>query len=153
MFVRYRGRISEIGEAQPELASDPGIYTQGQLFGYFLGGSPSGEQQQGSEATDAVVSFGAAFLFQTRFGKFLRKNARVDVLRCDPGTGVTSSSCTAGKWITKKAFLSYRGRINARPDENVHDGKLEYYIRPDVVTELSGGERIYGLDLLWRRKF
>jgi len=150
MFVRYAGRVSEIGEKEPELSSSNGIYSQGQLFGFFLGGEPGGDPSKQTSA--AAANFGAA-LASTTFGRQLKKVIPVDVLRCDLGSDVSSRSCTIGKWLNPKTFLSYRHKLEARQDENTGDAKVEYYWKPNLILEGTGGDRrFFGLDLLWRRR-
>ncbi len=151
LYARYAGRVSELGSVEPELTSDPGTYTRGQLLGFFLGGAPGGDPSQ--QATEAAANVLAA-LGSTSVGRTLKKLIPLDVIRCDPGAGLEGASCTGGRWITPKAYVSYRQKLEARQDENTGDASLEYYWRPDRVFELMGGDRGYfGLDLMVRRRW
>lgn len=152
MFVRFAGRLSQIA-GTPELSSEPGVYTQGQLLGFFLGGEPGGDPSK--QTREAAVGFGSALASGT-LGKRLKKilPIKLDVLRCDPGATASSASCTVGKWITRKVFASYKQRLENRYDENTLEGSLEYHFRPNWQVDLTGGDQhYYAGDLLWRRRW
>ena len=153
MFVRFAGRLSELSKQDPEFSSQPGVYTQGQLLGFFLGGEPGGDPSK--QTREAAVGFGAA-LASSKIGKKLKKYLpiSIDVLRCDPGATSSSASCTLGTWVTRKVFLSYKQRLEGRYDENSYEGAVEWHFRPSWELDLSGGDRnYYGGDLLWRRRW
>lgn len=152
-FVRFAGRMSELSGQEPEFSSEPGLYSQGQLLGFFLGGEPGGDPSK--QTREAAAGFGAA-LASSRIGKRLKKYLPIglDVLRCDPGAGTTGASCTLGTWLTHEVFLSYKQRLEARYDENSGEGAVEWHFRPSWELDLSGGDRnYYGGDLLWRRRW
>ena len=153
MFVRFAGRLSELSGQEPEFSSQPGVYTPGQLLGFFLGGEPGGDPSK--QTREAAVGFGAA-LASSRIGKKLKKYLpiNIDVLRCDPGATSSSASCTLGTWVTRKVFLSYKQRLEGRYDENSYEGAVEWHFLPSWELDLSGGDRnYYGGDVLWRRRW
>ena len=152
-FVRFAGRLSALAGQEPEFSSEPGVYSQGQLLGFFLGGEPGGDPAK--QTKEAAAGFGAS-LASTKIGRRLKHYLPVslDVLRCDPGAGQSGASCTLGKWVTEKIFLSYKQNLQARYDENTGDAALEWHWRPNWQLELSGGDRhYYGSDLLWRYRW
>jgi hypothetical protein len=152
-YVRFAGRISELSGKEPELTSDPGLYTKGQLLGFFLGGEPGGDPTK--QTREAAAGFGAA-LASSKIGKRLKKYLPVslDVLRCDPGAGTSGASCTFGTWLTREIFLAYKQKLDARYDENTGDASVEWHFKPSWVLEVSGGDRnYYGGDVLWRRRW
>ena len=152
MFVRLHGRLSQL-EATPELSSDPGIYTQSQLFGFFLGGEPGGDPSK--QTREAAVGLGSALASGT-IGNRLKKYfpIKLEVLRCDPGASTSSASCTVGKRITSKWFATFQQRLDSRYDENNSELSLEWNFRPNWQFAGYGGDRQHvGGDLLWRRRW
>jgi hypothetical protein len=152
MFARFAGRLSQLG-GTPELSSEPGAYTQGQLFGFFLGGEPGGDPSK--QTREAAVGFGSALASGT-IGKRLKKYIpiKIDLLRCDAGATSSSASCTVGKWLTPGVFLSYKQRLENRFDENTAEGSVEWHFRPSWQWDVSGGDQHYwGSDLLWRHRW
>jgi autotransporter translocation and assembly factor TamB len=154
-FVRFAGRVSTVDRLEPEFTSAPGIYTQGQLLGFFLGGAPGGDPSK--ETAEAAAGLGAS-LASSVFGKILKRVPYLSRLQlqfaCRPRAGQSSASCSAGRWITDKLYVTGEQRIAARPDENASEGKLEYIWKPNRTVEATGGNRaIFGLDLLWRRRW
>lgn len=152
-YVRFAGRLSELPGKEPELTSDPGLYTRGQLLGFFLGGEPGGDPTK--QTREAAAGFGAA-LASGQIGKRLKKYLPIslDVLRCDPGAGTSGASCTFGTWLTHEVFLAYKQKLEARYDENTGDASVEWHFKPSWVLEVSGGDRnYYGGDVLWRRRW
>ncbi len=152
-FVRFAGRVSALPTNEPEFSSSPGVYSQGQLLGFFLGGEPGGDPTK--QTREAAAGFGAALASSTigrRLKRYLPIN--LDVLRCDPGGGTTGASCTLGTWLTHKVFLSYKQRTNARYDENSGEGAVEWHFRPAWELDVTAGDRnIHGGDVLWRRRW
>ncbi|MBA3464569.1 MAG: translocation/assembly module TamB domain-containing protein [Deltaproteobacteria bacterium] len=152
-FVRFSGRLNELANREPEFTSSPGIYTPGQLLGFFLGGEPGGDPSK--QTREAAAGFGASFA-SSAIGKRLKKYLplNLDVLRCDPGAGTSGASCTLGKWLTHKVFLSYKQRLESRYDQNTGEGSFEWHFKPSWVLEVTGGDRNYwGTDALWRRRW
>lgn len=152
-FVRFAGRLSALPNKEPEFTSEPGIYTPGQLLGFFLGGEPGGDPSK--QTREAAAGLGASFA-SSAIGKRLRKYLplNLDVMRCDPGAGTSGASCTLGKWLTHEVFLSYKQRLESRYDQNSGEGSFEWHFKPSWVLEVSGGDRNYwGTDALWRRRW
>jgi hypothetical protein len=155
-YVRFAGRLSEIDALEPEFTSDPGTYSQSQLFGFFLGGTPGADT--GQEGQDALSAAGQAAASSV-LGAFLRNTLtgnRIDVLRCDPETSTAGRSCMVGKYFGKRDQLFLGGvlRLAPRLDENQSELKLDYKFRGGIKFEVYGGDRaIFGADFLRRRRF
>ncbi len=151
MYVRLYGRASN--PQAPEFTSNPGIYTSSQLLGFFLGGEPGGDP---SKQTREAATGATSSLLSTALGKRIKKYLPFDlqVLRCNSGGGQITASCTGGTWLTRKLFLSYKRKINARPDESKGDIQLEYDWTRNWSIEATGGDlNYYGGDLLWRKRW
>jgi autotransporter translocation and assembly factor TamB len=138
--------------SKPDLAlsSDPGIYTQGQLLGFFLGGEPGGDPSSASR--DAATGAGASVL-SSAVGKRLNKvlPVKLDVLTYEAGTSTSSGAVRAGTWISRKLFVAYRGHPEARPDENANEGEIEYYLPHNWILQGTAGDRgIGGGDMVHR---
>ncbi len=156
-YVQASTRLSQVDRVEPQFTSEPGIYTQGQLLGFFLGGAPGGDPSK--QTAEAAVGFGAS-IASTVAGKWLKKVPLVSrvltrvQIGCKPGAGQSSSSCTAGTWLSKKTYVTLEGRIDSRADENSSEAKVEYYWKRNRTVELTGGDRgFFGLDLLWRHRW
>ncbi|HSR96303.1 MAG TPA: translocation/assembly module TamB domain-containing protein [Kofleriaceae bacterium] len=149
-ITEIRGRASA-----PELmmSSDPGTYSQGQLLGFLLGGDPTGDPQSGA-ATDKVADAGAS-LIANKLGGYVKKALPidVDVLRYESASASGSAAVTVGSWISHSLFLAYRQHLAARPDENIGEGQLEYWLSRRVVIEGTAGNYSQGVDLLWRKRY
>jgi translocation and assembly module TamB len=149
-ITEIRGRASA-----PELmmSSDPGTYSQGQLLGFLLGGDPTGDPQAGA-STDKVADAGAS-LIANKLGGYVRNALPidVDVLRYESASSSSSAAVTVGSWISHTLFLAYRQHLGARPDENLGEGQLEYWISRRVVIEGTAGNYSQGVDLLWRKRY
>ena len=152
--TEIHGRLSK-----PELAlsSEPGIYSQGELLGFLLGGEPNGDTQQSQAQTAAArVSGAGTSLIANQLSGYLKKSLpiSVDVIKYEAATSVNSAAVTIGSWLTHTLFLAYREHLDVRPDENESEGDVEYYIKPRVVLQGTAGDRGYdGLDLLWRKRW
>jgi autotransporter translocation and assembly factor TamB len=149
--TQVRGRLSK-----PELimSSNPGIYSQGQLLGFLLGGEPSGDPQAGS-ARDQVTAAGTSFI-ANKLGGYVRNALPVDidVLRYEAAGASSSAAITVGSWLSRSLFIAYRRHLEARPDENTGEGEIEYWLSRRVVLEGVVGDRGYnGIDLLWRKRY
>ncbi len=149
--TQVRGRLSK-----PDLimSSTPGIYSQGQLLGFLLGGEPSGDPQNGG-ARDPVTGAGASFI-ANKIGGYVRNALPVDidVLKYDVATAGTSAAVTIGSWLSRSLFVAYRRHLEARPDENTGEGQAEYWLSRRVMVEAVVGDRGYnGIDLLWRKRY
>ncbi len=149
-ITEVRGRLSK-----PELSmsSNPGTYSQGQLLGFLLGGEPGGDPAGG--AKDRASSAGASFV-ANKIGGYVKDALPIDldVLRYEAATSSSSAAITVGTWLRKNLFVSYRQRLEARPDENAGEGHIEYWLKRRVVLEGVIGDRNYnGVDLLWRKRY
>ncbi|MBL0219118.1 MAG: translocation/assembly module TamB domain-containing protein [Myxococcales bacterium] len=150
-ITTVRGRLSK-----PDLilSSDPGIYSQGQLLGFLLGGEPSGDPSSGS-ARDQATVVGASFV-ANKLGGYVKSALPVDldVLRYEAATAGTSAAVTVGSWLTRSLFVAYRQHLEARVDENSSEGQLEYWLSRRISIEATAGDRGYnGIDLLWRKRY
>jgi len=133
------------------LSSDPGGYSDDQLFGFLLGGEPGGDPVY---QTREAVAGASSRLITGAVGRRLSKVLPIKLdVSCEPATTVTSASCTAGKWFSERLFLSYRRTSEPLPDENANGLDLQYRLGGKSF-ELTGGDRAhYGADLLWRHRW
>lgn len=150
-ITAVRGRLSK-----PELimSSDPGIYSQGQLLGFLLGGEPGGDPRSGS-VSDQATSVGSSFV-ANKLGGYVKKALPIDidVLRYEASTATSGSAVTVGKWVTRSLFIAYRQRLESRVDENRAEGEIEYWLTRRLSVEGVVGDRSYnGVDLLWRKRY
>lgn len=150
-ITTVRGRLSK-----PELImnSDPGIYSQGQLLGFLLGGEPGGDPNSGS-ARDQATTVGSSFV-ANKLGGYVRKALPIDidVLRYEAATASSGSAVTVGKWVTRSLFIAYRQHLESRVDENRSEGEIEYWLTRKLSVEGVVGDRSYnGVDLLWRKRY
>jgi autotransporter translocation and assembly factor TamB len=150
LYAEVRDRLSD-----PELIlrSDPPTYTEGQLFGFLLGGKPGTETDREPRANAAGVA--AGFLGK-RVGDYVDDYlpVKVDVLRYEAASAGSAASLTVGKWLTDKLFLAYRRRLEARPGKNSGEAELEYWLNRNILAEGVAGDRgVHGLDLLWIRRW
>ncbi|MEJ7597715.1 MAG: translocation/assembly module TamB domain-containing protein [Kofleriaceae bacterium] len=148
-ITQVRGRVSK---PQLTMTSDPGIYAQGQLLGFLLGGEPNGEP---GDARDRTTSAGTSFVAGQIAGYV--KNVLpvdIDVLKYEAGSSSSSAAVLVGTWLTRNLFLAYRRHLEARPDENAGEGEIEYWFSKRVLVEGTVGDRGYnGVDLLWRKRY
>ncbi|MEZ4367946.1 MAG: translocation/assembly module TamB domain-containing protein [Kofleriaceae bacterium] len=135
------------------LTSDPPSYSEGQLLSFLLGGAPGAEP--GSELRDAATGVASSLLSQKISGyvsPYLPID--LDVLKFEAATSSSSAAFTVGKWLTRRLFLAYRQRVEARPDQNSGEAEVEYWLGRRVVLEgVVGDEGIHGLDLVWTRRW
>jgi len=151
-ITEVRGRLS-----QPKLvmSSDPGTYSQEELLGFLLGGEPGGDPKNAPSAS-AKVEGAATGLVANQIGGYIKKALpfNLDVLRYESANSTSSAAITAGTWLTRSLFLAYREHLESRPDENMGEAELEYWIRRRLVLQGTVGDRGYdGIDLLWRRRW
>jgi hypothetical protein len=151
MTVGLRGPASKW--QKPDLSSDPASYSYDRLFGFLLGGEPGGDP---NSQTREAVKGAAALAISGKLGREINKvlPIKVDALSCEPATTATSASCTVGKWLSQRLFLSYRQHLEALRDENANDVQFQYRVGRKVLIEGTGGDRgHYGADLLWRHRW
>lgn len=160
LHVDVSGRLSKLDP--PRFSSDPpGLYTQDQLFGFFLGGEPSTDaaSQNRDQARLAVTGAGTRFLsakLGQQLNKILPGKLKLD-LSCEPdpaATTATSGSCTAGNWLSQRLYIAYRQHLQPRPDENNGDVQLQVRMGRELLLQATGGDRGYlDADLLWRHRW
>ena len=147
LVAEIGGRVSD---PQIDLSSSPATYTRGQLLGFLLGGEPSGDPNQA--ATELAYGAGSAVASSIIGSKVRQVIKIIDVLHCD--TSTLGTSCTVGKWINDKLFISARANLSARPDENRNEGEGQYYLKRNILLDLIGGDSSYhSLDVLWRKRW
>ena len=135
-----------------QLTSDPGGYSTDQLFGFLIGGEPGGDS---TTQTREAVAGASTRLISGALGQRLSRllPIRLDAVSCEPATTVTSASCSAGRWLSERLFLSYRRISEPLPDENANGLDLQYRLGHKSF-ELSGGDRAHwGGDVLWRHRW
>ena len=150
-ITSVRGRLSN-----PELimSSDPGIYSQGQLLGFLLGGEPGGDPSQGS-ARDKATAVGTSFV-ANQIGGYVKKALPldIDVLRYEAASASSGSAVVIGTWLTRSLFVAFRQHLETRVDENRSEGEVEYWLSRRVSVEATAGDRgNNGVDLLWRKRY
>ncbi|MGN6107846.1 MAG: translocation/assembly module TamB domain-containing protein [Kofleriaceae bacterium] len=151
LTARLTGRLSN--PAEPQFESSIGLYSRDQLFGFFLGGDPSGDPA--AQSREVATGVTASALSET-IGKRVKKVLpfKIDVLRCDPGSSAAGASCTVGRWIGDKFFIAVKSRIEPRANENANDAQFQYYLQRDILIEGVAGDRsFHGADLLWRKRW
>jgi autotransporter translocation and assembly factor TamB len=143
------GRASHLD--RPQLSSDPGGYTDDQLWGFLIGGEPGTDPS--TQTRDALVGAAARGLSGT-LGKQLSRVLPIQLdVSCEPATTVTRASCSVGKWFSDRMFLTVRQVLDAQPDENASSLDLQYRLGRKSL-ELSGGDRAhYGADVVWRHRW
>ncbi len=146
LFVSITGRVKD---PDLRLSSRPSSYSEGQLLGFLLGASPGeeGPPQVGEAATGLASS-----MVSKKIGGYIEGYlpVQLDVLRFRAATASEAASFTVGKWLTRKLFLAYERRIEARPDQNAGEAEIEYWLRPDLLLDAQIGDRgHHELDLLW----
>jgi hypothetical protein len=144
--------VGRASKKEIRMSGTPALYTQDQLFAFFLGGDPSGEA--GSTTRDAATSVGSA-LVSAKLARQAKKVLpfRIDTFACDAGTSASSSGCKLGRWLTENWFVAYKQRIEPRPDENPQEIQLQYYFRKNWVVEGAGFLERFGGDVLWRKRW
>lgn len=135
------------------MTSDRGGYNEAQLLGFLIGGAPG--DQSGPAKDDAARDVATAAVAQV-VGRYVGKlvPVRIDVLRYEAATSARSGALTIGRRFSDRLFLSWRNRVDARPDENTGEALLEYWLGRRVLLEgVVGSEGVHGLDMLWTRRW
>jgi hypothetical protein len=150
LYAEVRGRLSA-----PRLAlrSEPATYSEGELLGFLLGGSPSSAQ---GRDTRQVATGVASSLLAKQLAPVLQEllPVQLDVLRYEAADAGSAASFTIGKWLTDQLFLAYKRRLETRPDQNAGEALGEYWFNRNVLFEGTAGDRgIHGADLLWIRRW
>ncbi len=148
------GRLSK---PQIALSSDSGSYTQGELIGYFLGGTPSADRSDVSQTAAAAGAGAASALVTSQLRKVAPQWASKYVSRVslnyEVATSASSEALRVGIWINKHVFVAGRSRIEPLPDENANEAIGEWHFRSNMMLQGTAGDRgIAGLDLVrrWR---
>jgi hypothetical protein len=149
MTVDIHGRLSD---PELELTSQPGNYTEGQLLGFLLGGTPG---SGGQDSRDALTGAASTVASQTVGGFVTRRlPVKIDVLRFEPATSSSSAAFAVGKWINQKFLVLVRSRIEPREDENRGETEIEYWLGRRLLLDAVGGDKgVLGLDLLWTKRW
>jgi hypothetical protein len=144
--------VGRASKKEIRMSGTPALFTQDQLFAFFLGGDPSGDA--GSQTRDAASSVGAAVL-SAKVARQAKKVLpfRIDTFNCDPGTSASGSNCKFGRWLTANWFVAYKQRIEPRPDESPQEVQLQYYFRKNWLLEGAGFTERFGGDILWRKRW
>jgi len=150
MWVALRGRLSD--NPQPELKASNPTYTEGQLLGFLLGGSPGGN----GGGNQYLVAGAASALASQIVGSFVTRRlpVRIDRLYFEPATATSSASVTFGREVTRKLLVLMRTRIAPRPAENNAEVEFEYWLGRRVLFDgVVGDNGALGADLLWFRSW
>jgi autotransporter translocation and assembly factor TamB len=150
LYVQVGGHLSL---PTLELSGEPGTYTQGQLFGFLLGGSPGGAP--GDETRDAAAGVASSIVSQKVTG-YVNKviPVHIDTLRYSAATATESAAFVLGRWFGPKLYAEFRRRSGARPDENTNEAQLEYWLSRTLLLQGTAGDRgVAGIDLLWIRRW
>jgi hypothetical protein len=140
-------------EPDLRLSGDPASYTQGQLLSFLMGAEPNAEDST-AQTNQAVVSGGLTVL-SSRLGRTINKHLPIkfDAINYEAGTSSSSKAVRFGLRLSDRAYLLWRQRLAARPDENPGEAVLEYQLRPSLLFETTVGERAKGGDLLYRYRW
>jgi hypothetical protein len=164
LHVDVSGRLSKLDP--PRFSSDPpGLYTQDQLFGFFLGGEPNTDpgspaRDPAREAATGAVAGWLTGKLRGQLNKVLPGELKLD-FSCDPDPTAPAGvgACAAGEFVRvpflkQPVHVAVRRRIQPRPDENVNEAQLQFRLPFKLLFQASGGERGYlDGDLLWRHRW
>jgi hypothetical protein len=163
LHVDLSGRVSK--PDPPRFSSDPpGLYTQDQLFGFFVGGEPSTDAaSQTRDPTREAVAGGSTRFVTGKLGQQLNKvlpgKLKLD-FSCEPdpsatiATTSTLGQCNAGNRLSQRVYFVVRRRVQPQPDENADEAQLQVRIGRELLFQATGGDRGYlDLDLLWRHRW
>jgi hypothetical protein len=146
LIVSLRGRASQ---PDLELSSRPATYTEGQLLTLMVGGNPG--REPGGSVRDAAAGVAASVLTKQIVGRIDEYlPVEVDVLRFEAATAESGAAFTIGKWVSRRMFVAYRQRLEARTHENTGEAELEYWLTREVLLDATAGDRgHHDVDLLW----
>ncbi len=133
-------------------SSDPGIYSQDQLIGFVLGGTP-GAAQEDAPLADQAVGAATGFLLgqvQSR----LQDKLPIDTISVELDDSASAEAVSVGKWISSRIFVAYNHRIAPETDENTNAGLVQFRLGRGWMLETTYGDRGNGsADLLYRKRF
>jgi hypothetical protein len=156
MNVRLAGRLSELEQLEPQLSGEPSIYSQSQLLGFFLGGSPSSDPNE--QTRDAAIGAGSSIASQ-RVARWIERGIapvvplRLDVASCVPRLSDNAVVCTFGKWATRNVFVWYDYQSERRHGDNSGSARIEWHFRPRWTLETAVDLDYAGADLTWRKRW
>jgi translocation and assembly module TamB len=139
---------------QIDLSSNPQM-DQDQIAFFLATGRVQGRATQqggGVDLSGAATSVVGALLFgQVR--KELADVLPVDVITIDTNAqGVSGAS--VGKYVGDRVFIGYRQRFAAPTQfENTWEGRLEYEINRSLSAELTYGDVLSDLSIVWTKDF
>jgi len=143
-------------EPRLELTSDPPM-DEGNIISIMLVGAPLNSTAQ--EGDTGAVERQAVRLFvglaTGQVMKLLKDDLPIDVLKVDAGeAGLTDARITVGKRITRDLMLLYQANLDANPDENTNEVRLQYRLTNLLQLETHYGDAGRGgIDLLLRWRF
>lgn len=133
-------------------SSDPGIYSQDQLLGFVLGGTP-GSTEEDAPLADQAVGAATGFLLgqvQSR----LQDKLPIDTISVELDDSASAEAVSVGKWISSRVFVAYNHRIAPETDENTNAGLVQFRLGRGWMLETTYGDRGNGsADLLYRKRF
>ncbi len=133
-------------------SSDPGIYSQDQLIGFVLGGTPSSSEEDAPLA-DQAVGAATGFLLgevQSR----LQDKLPIDTISVDLDDTASAEAVSVGKWISSRIFVAYNLRLAPESDENANAGLVQFRLGRGWMLETTYGDRGNGsADILYRKRF
>jgi len=153
LYARIGGRLSK-----PDviLTSDPASYSQDQLFGFFLGGSPGVDPSNKALAVSGAAAGAASSLVNVVVNRVLPPALRGNVqLRYETATATSSAAVVIGLWLSRRVFVAGRSRSNPLPVvENGGEADLEWWLGGNWMLQSTFGDRsVGGADLLWHRSW
>jgi hypothetical protein len=149
LYVSITGRLSE---PVLHLTSDRPSYSESELVRFFMGGEPGRTATGGfSDVAGSVVSA----MFSSKVKSAARRwGFALDVVRISPSTSATATALSVGKWLTRRLYVEYRQRVDARYDENQSEAEAEYWLARHFVLNGTAGDRgVVGFDLVWTRRW
>jgi translocation and assembly module TamB len=149
IIVRITGSVRDI---QLSLDSDPAM-DQSDIVSYLVFGRPTNElrSQQATSAEAAALSL-AGNLAAKELNTILGDTFKVDIFSINPGEdGLSSSSLTVGKYVTRNIFVTYNLEFSAQSFGEV---EIEYQINRNFsIAAQVGNESSGGVDLIWKFDF
>jgi autotransporter translocation and assembly factor TamB len=133
-------------------SSDPAIFSQDQLIGFVLGGTPSSSEEDAPLA-DQAVGAATGFLLgevQSR----LQDKLPIDTISVDLDDTASAEAVSVGKWISSRIFVAYNLRLAPESDENANAGLVQFRLGRGWMLETTYGDRGNGsADILYRKRF
>ena len=141
-----------IGKPEIVMSTEPPIYSQAQIISLIINGVPGGKAGKDS-GNDAALSAIAGLVSQ-QLASAIKDPIGVDSFEFSTDEGGKISSVSVGKWLSKKLFIAYFRHFETDPNENQDEAVLEWWLKPNWVFELRGGDAgAASGDLLWIWRF